>query len=122
MRGTRLADSMNDYLIRVIDQTPNTCVRLHTEVIDSHGSARLEGLTVHDRQTGATELVPAALSVLISATSSTGWLASQRQPVGPSPKEIRNVEMNPQVLGAGASPRGSKSSSRSRPAPAGICP
>jgi hypothetical protein len=58
VRGTRLADSMSDYLIRVIDQTPNTRVRLHTEVIDSHGSARLEGLTAHDRRTGATELVP----------------------------------------------------------------
>lgn len=75
VRGTRLADSMSDYLIRVVDQTPNIRVRLHTEVIDAHGPARLEGLTLHDRQTGATELVPAAALFVLIAAPSTGRLA-----------------------------------------------
>jgi thioredoxin reductase (NADPH) len=85
VRGTRLADGMSDYLIRVIDQTPNIHVRLNTEVIDAHGSARLQGLTLRDRQTGTTELVPAAaLFVLIGATPFTDWLAGavQRDPGG----------------------------------------
>jgi len=37
-------------------------------------------------------------------------------------QEIQNAGVNPQVPGARASPGGSNSSSRSRPAPAGMCP
>jgi thioredoxin reductase (NADPH) len=45
------------------------------EVVDGHGDGQLTGLTLRDRQSGATETVPAAaLFVLIGAEPRTGWL------------------------------------------------
>jgi thioredoxin reductase (NADPH) len=42
--GTRdsLARSMSDYLVREIEVIPNIRVRLHTEVINGHGSTHLD--------------------------------------------------------------------------------
>jgi thioredoxin reductase (NADPH) len=75
VRGDNLARSMSDYLIREIEATANITVRLHTEVVDGHGTDRLEGLTLHDRRDGGTEQVPAAaLFVLIGGEPRTQWL------------------------------------------------
>jgi thioredoxin reductase (NADPH) len=85
VRGGHLADGMSDYLVRDIGRTANICVRLHTEVAGAQGAGRLEGLTLRDRRTGATETVPAgALFVMIGATPLTDWLAGaiQRDPNG----------------------------------------
>jgi thioredoxin reductase (NADPH) len=50
-------------------------VRLRSEVVDGHGGGHLEGLTLRDRDRGATETVAAAaLFVLIGAEPRTGWL------------------------------------------------
>ena len=75
-RGDDLGSSMSDYLVQQIGRTPNIAVRLQTEVADGHGGRRLDGLTLRDRRSGATEEVPAAaLFVMIGAEPRTEWLA-----------------------------------------------
>jgi len=75
VRGDNLERSMSEYLIREIAATANLTVRLHTEVSDGHGTDRLEALTLHDRQSGTSEQVPAAaLFVLIGGEPRTQWL------------------------------------------------
>jgi thioredoxin reductase (NADPH) len=75
VRGDSLATSMSDYLITQLDALPNVAVRLHTQVVDGRGEARLEGLTLEDVRTGRREQVPAAaLFVLIGAEPRTEFL------------------------------------------------
>jgi thioredoxin reductase (NADPH) len=75
VRGDSLDRSMSDYLTREIKATPSITVRLRTEVIDGHGSAYLDGLTLHDRRRDRNEQVPAAaLFVLIGGAPRTQWL------------------------------------------------
>ena len=75
VRGDSLAASMSDYLTTQLDALPNVAVRLHTQVVDGHGEARLEGLTLEDMRTGRREQVPAAaLFLLIGAEPRTEWL------------------------------------------------
>ncbi|MCC7447688.1 MAG: FAD-dependent oxidoreductase [Anaerolineae bacterium] len=75
VRGSSLAASMSDYLVKDIQSADNIDVRLHTKVIDGYGVARLEGLVLQDTASAATETVPAAaLFVLIGARPRTAWL------------------------------------------------
>ena len=75
VRGGSLEAGMSDYLITQLQATPNVEVRLHTRVLDGHGQARLEALTVEDVRTGQREQVKAtAVFVLIGAEPRTGWL------------------------------------------------
>ncbi len=75
VRGATLVESMSDYLIREISAADNIKVRLHTEVIAGRGDRRLEGLTLHDNRSGATESVAAsALFIHIGAQPRTDWL------------------------------------------------
>ena len=60
VRGPGLEATMSQYLIDQIRSTPNIAVRVHTEVAEAHGAERLEGLTLRDCLSGATETVPAA--------------------------------------------------------------
>jgi thioredoxin reductase (NADPH) len=70
-----LGTSMSDYLVKEIRATPNIAVRLRTQVLDGHGRGPLEGLTLVDGNSGATESVPAAaVFVLIGAEPHTWWL------------------------------------------------
>jgi thioredoxin reductase (NADPH) len=85
VRSPTLAASMSDYLIRQIEATPNVDVRYLCEVAGGGGSGRLERLLLRNRDSGETELVPAAgLFVLIGAQPFTGWLpeAIRRDPWG----------------------------------------
>ncbi len=76
VRGTSLAKSMSDYLLRVIEATPNIDVRVSTEVAGAQGTYDLESLVLRDRETGAMETVAAgALFILIGAEAHTEWLA-----------------------------------------------
>jgi thioredoxin reductase (NADPH) len=80
VRGDGLARSMSDYLIQEIKAIPNVAVRLHTEVIDGHGSDHLEALTLYGKLSGRTEQVPAtALFVLIGGEPRTQWLPEAMQ-------------------------------------------
>jgi thioredoxin reductase (NADPH) len=75
VRGSALRATMSEYLVSEIEQAANIRVRLHTEVIDGGGPGRLETLTLRDRDTTATEVVPAfALFLLIGAEPRTEWL------------------------------------------------
>jgi thioredoxin reductase (NADPH) len=75
VRGDRLGASMSDYLVQELAETANIQVRLGTEVVDGAGSARLERITLRDRERGTTEEVAAdALYVMIGARPQTGWL------------------------------------------------
>jgi thioredoxin reductase (NADPH) len=75
VRRDSLAHSMSEYLIKEIEATATITVRLETEVIDGHGAGYLDGLTLHDKQSGRTEQVLAdALFVLIGGEPCTQWL------------------------------------------------
>jgi thioredoxin reductase (NADPH) len=75
VRGDSLAAGMSDYLITQLQATPNVEVRLHTRVVDGHGEARLEALTVEDVGTGQRERAKVtAIFVLIGAEPHTDWL------------------------------------------------
>jgi thioredoxin reductase (NADPH) len=74
-RGSSLAVSMSDYLIKEIQATDNVDVRLHSTFIDGYGTGRLESLVLQDSTSGETQTVPAAaLFVLIGARPRTEWL------------------------------------------------
>ena len=75
IRSQSLAASMSDYLIRQIEAAPNVDVRYRCEVAGGGGNGHLEHLLLRNRDSGETELVPAAgLFVLIGAQPFTGWL------------------------------------------------
>ncbi len=75
VRGSGLTSSMSDYLVQEIKTTDNIEVRLHTVIVDGHGTQRLESLVLKNNESGETEAVPAtALFVLIGATPHTEWL------------------------------------------------
>jgi thioredoxin reductase (NADPH) len=75
VRGTGLAASMSDYLVKTIQATQNIDIQVRTTVVDGSGAGRLQELVLHDDNSGQTRTVPAtALFVLIGAAPHTGWL------------------------------------------------
>ena len=54
VRGSSLTKSMSQYLIDQIAHTPNIEVLVNTEVVEAHGSDRLEGITVVNSETNKT--------------------------------------------------------------------
>ncbi|MEN8374882.1 MAG: FAD-dependent oxidoreductase [Gemmatimonadota bacterium] len=75
-RGESLEQSMSQYLITELEQSPRISVRTGVEVVDANGGERLEAITVRERASGRTErLETAALFVLIGAEPHTEWLA-----------------------------------------------
>src|SRR5262249_40891755 len=85
IRSQSLAASGSGYLIRPIAAAPHVDVRYGCEVAGGGGSGHLDQLLLRNRDTGQTELVPAAgLFVLIGAQPFTGWLpeAIKRDPWG----------------------------------------
>ncbi len=85
VRGESLAASMSQYLVTEIENSANVVVMLETVVVDGHGVGYLEALTLHDRASGAEQVVPAsALFVMIGAEPHTDWLGDtvQRDELG----------------------------------------
>ena len=85
VRGPSLAETMSDYLVREIDESPRITLRRHTEVVDAAGRGRLESLVLRDNLTGSTESFAAdALFVMIGAEPRTDWLDGvvARDPAG----------------------------------------
>jgi thioredoxin reductase len=75
VRRESLAQSMSDYLIRMIDALPNVDVAYGVQVAGGAGSGRLESLVLEDRASGQRRDVPAdGLFVLIGSRPRTGWL------------------------------------------------
>jgi thioredoxin reductase (NADPH) len=66
---------MSLYLIERIEATPNITVRTRGEVVAAAGDGHLETLTLVDRESGESEVVPAGwLFVFIGASPRTDWL------------------------------------------------
>jgi thioredoxin reductase (NADPH) len=75
VRGASLASTMSQYLIDQIAGTPNIAVRFHTNVIEAHGEANLEAITIADA-VGSRETLPTKfLFIFIGAQARTEWLA-----------------------------------------------
>jgi thioredoxin reductase (NADPH) len=75
VRKDAITQTMSRYLVQEIERLPNAVVRLHTEIVDAAGEATLTQLTLRDRHSGRTEVVPAEMVfVLIGATPHTEWL------------------------------------------------
>ena len=76
VRGHGLEASMSAYLIDQIRNTPNIDVQLHTQVIEAHGTDRLEALTLHNSDSDETTTVPAAaLFLFIGALAHSDLVA-----------------------------------------------
>ena len=85
VRGSSLAASMSDYLVKEIEAAENIDVRLRTVIVDGSGSQQLESLVLKDLSSDAYETAPAtALFVLIGAKPRTEWLPPtiRRDPQG----------------------------------------
>jgi thioredoxin reductase (NADPH) len=75
VRGTTLADSMSDYLIREIEASPSIDVVHQTEVAACHGDDRLRAVVLRNRASGREREVPAdGVFVLIGSEPHTDWL------------------------------------------------
>jgi thioredoxin reductase (NADPH) len=75
VRGPSLERSMSHYLIQQIDAIPQISVRTCSEIIAARGNGHLEGLTLRDTATGATQTADAQwLFVFIGAAPLTDWL------------------------------------------------
>jgi thioredoxin reductase (NADPH) len=80
VRGPGLRASMSSYLVTEISKTANIHIRPDTEVTDGQGRCSLETLTLRQRTSGTTDIVPAsALFVMIGAEPRTTWLEGSVQ-------------------------------------------
>ncbi|RYP87235.1 response regulator [Nocardioides guangzhouensis] len=78
VRGPSLDATMSSYLVERIGDAPNIEVRARSEVVGAAGERHLEGLTICQRDTGATEELAAGwLFVFIGASPRTDWLGGE---------------------------------------------
>jgi thioredoxin reductase (NADPH) len=76
VRGASLSATMSQYLIDQIKQTQNIQVETRARVVEVHGEARLEAISIYCGDSGRSENVPAnSLFVFIGAEPNTDWLA-----------------------------------------------
>jgi thioredoxin reductase (NADPH) len=70
--------TMSRYLIDQIAATPNITVRCRASVIEAHGDAHLEAITVFDGNSETRETLPTkSLFIFIGAQPHTNWLAGK---------------------------------------------
>ena len=75
VRGESLSQTMSQYLIEQIQQTPNIRVETRTEVVEAHGQERLEALSISCGRSGSVDTVPAtSMFIFIGAEPRTSWL------------------------------------------------
>jgi thioredoxin reductase (NADPH) len=75
VRGPSLSATMSYYLIDQIAKTENILVQFNSQVVEAHGSQRLEEVSILDSKTCVTSRVPAtALFIFIGAMPVTAWL------------------------------------------------
>jgi len=78
VRGDSLEAGMSSYLVDRIREHPTVEVRHQAEVAGARGDGHLEGLTLADRGSGATEEVEASwMFVFIGASPRTDWLGEE---------------------------------------------
>jgi thioredoxin reductase (NADPH) len=106
VRGPSLATTMSDYLRHMVESDEHLGIHVlhNTEVLECHGTGRLQRLVLRDKETGKTRKVPAAaLFVMIGAHPRTDWLPDDIEvdqlgyvKTGPdaiAAKESRNLTM-----------------------------
>ena len=84
-RGASLAESMSQYLVTRLEETPNVSIRTGAEVQAVGGDGHIETVTILDRNAGSTQILPAGgLFVFIGAHPRTEWTdgAIARDPNG----------------------------------------
>jgi thioredoxin reductase (NADPH) len=75
VRGPELAESMSQYLIEQIAETPRITVKTSTRVVEVTGETHLEAITIMTQASGETQVLQtSALFVFIGATPQTDWL------------------------------------------------
>jgi thioredoxin reductase (NADPH) len=75
VRGSSLAESMSNYLIRDLERAPQVEVRFNVEVVGGEGEPMLRTITLCDVTSGDEETVPtSALFVLIGGEPATDWM------------------------------------------------
>jgi thioredoxin reductase (NADPH) len=75
VRGESLASTMSHYLIEQIEKTPNIDVWLQANVVEVHGDARLEAITICRGSSPQPEKISASsLFIFIGAQPRTEWL------------------------------------------------
>jgi thioredoxin reductase (NADPH) len=75
VRSPTLADSMSDYLVRVLGATENLTVRYGVEVVGGGGDEALDHVVLRDRTSGEEErLAIVGMFVLIGSRPHTEWL------------------------------------------------
>jgi thioredoxin reductase (NADPH) len=76
VRGESLSITMSQYLIDQIKKTPNIQVETRSKVVEVHGDAHLEAISIQCGSSGETRKVPTnMLSIFIGAEPKTDWLA-----------------------------------------------
>jgi len=76
VRGSSLAASMSQYLIKQLKETPNIQIEFDSSVVEAHGQDRLEAISVHCTVSNEVHMVPAnSLFIMIGAAPNTNWLA-----------------------------------------------
>jgi thioredoxin reductase (NADPH) len=76
VRGSSLSKSMSQYLIDQIGEINNIEVLNLSEIVEAHGTDRLESVTIIDKKTGEKRQIPAAaLYIFIGAVPHTGMVA-----------------------------------------------
>jgi thioredoxin reductase (NADPH) len=75
VRGDSLAKGMSQYLVDQIGATPNIHVLLNSSVMEVHGEAKLDAISIANSTTGELNKVPAAaVFIFIGAQPRTDWV------------------------------------------------
>jgi thioredoxin reductase (NADPH) len=76
VRGTSLASSMSSYLSSRLEADPAITIEYATEIAALHGTHKLEGVTIRNREDGETRTLPTCgLFVMVGAAPNTAWLS-----------------------------------------------
>jgi thioredoxin reductase (NADPH) len=76
VRGSSLAASMSQYLVKQLKETTNIQIEFDSSVIEAHGQDHLEAISIQHTVRNEVNKVPAnSLFIMIGAAPNTGWLA-----------------------------------------------
>src|SRR6185369_15022506 len=76
VRGSSLAGSMSQYLVKQLNDTKNIEIQFNSSVVEAHGQDHLDAISINCSLTNETSRVPAtSLFILIGAAPNTKWLA-----------------------------------------------
>ena len=77
VRGSSLAASMSQYLVKQLKETPNIQIEFDSSVVEAHGQDHLEAISIRHTASKEVNKVPAnSLFIMIGAAPNTNWLAN----------------------------------------------